>query len=77
MIAGYARVSTEDQNLSLQLDALTKAGCEKIYQEKISSAKAHRPGLEDMIDYLREGDTLCCFLLNILAFAGRTPGYAV
>ncbi|MHB9148167.1 MAG: recombinase family protein [Candidatus Amoebophilus sp.] len=66
MITGYARVSTEDQNLSLQLDALTKAGCEKIYQEKISSREAHRPGLEEMMGHLRKGDTLVVWKLDRL-----------
>lgn len=66
MITGYARVSTEDQNLSMQLDALAKAGCEKIYQEKISSTQAHRPGLEEMMSYLRNGDILVVWKLDRL-----------
>ncbi|WP_262697182.1 recombinase family protein [Fibrisoma montanum] len=57
MLFGYARVSTQDQTLSLQLDDLEKTGCEKIFQEKVSSAKV-RPQLQKMLDVLREGDTI-------------------
>ena len=49
MKIGYARTSTLDQNLDLQLDALKNCGCEKIYQEKISSVKDHRPQLENCL----------------------------
>ena len=55
---GYARVSTEDQNLSLQTDELTAAGCEKIYMEKISGAKSERPELARQLDSARPGDTV-------------------
>ncbi len=64
MTIGYARVSTEDQNLAMQLDALTKAGCQKIYQEKISSTKAQRPGLEEAMKHLRKGDMLIVWKLD-------------
>lgn len=51
---GYARVSTYDQNILLQIDALKKAGCRKIFRDKVSGAKAERPGLQEALDYLRE-----------------------
>lgn len=66
MLIGYARVSTEDQNLSLQTDALKKAGCEKIYQEKVSSTQAQRPALVDLLGHLRAGDTLVVWRLDRL-----------
>ncbi|HET6446877.1 MAG TPA: recombinase family protein, partial [candidate division Zixibacteria bacterium] len=53
MKVGYARVSTHDQNLALQKDALKKARCEKICQDKVSGAKTERPGLREAMDYLR------------------------
>ncbi len=55
---GYARVSTLEQNLSLQQDALKEAGCEKIFIEQMSGAVADRPALRDALDYARSGDTL-------------------
>ena len=58
MKIGYARVSTQEQNLDLQLDALQKEGCEKIFQEKASGAQRDRPELQKALDYMREGDTL-------------------
>ena len=58
MTIGYARVSTSGQNLDGQCDSLRQAGCERIYSEKISGAKAQRPELERMLDTLREGDTV-------------------
>ena len=50
---GYARVSTADQSLSLQIDALAKAGCQKVYQEVASGAKSRRPQLDGMLRNLR------------------------
>jgi len=66
MKIGYARVSTRDQNLELQLDALTKAGCEVIYQEKVSGASTSRPELERLLTQLRTGDTVYLYKLDRL-----------
>jgi DNA invertase Pin-like site-specific DNA recombinase len=66
MDIGYARVSTGEQTLDLQLDALQKAGCGKIYRETASGAKADRPVLEDVLSYLRPGDTLVVWRLDRL-----------
>lgn len=56
MLIGYARVSTQDQNLNRQIDSLKAIGCEKIYQEKITGTKKNRPELEKLLDNLRAGD---------------------
>lgn len=66
MIIGYARVSTKDQNLGLQIEALKKAGCEKIFKEKISGAVKERPELDAMINQLRVGDTIVVWKLDRL-----------
>ena len=66
MKIGYARVSTKDQNLDLQIEALQKAGCEKIYQEKISGATKNRPELDKMIEQFRQGDELYVWRLDRL-----------
>lgn len=66
MEIGYARVSTGEQTLDLQLDALTKAGCGKIYQETASGAKADRPVLDEVLSYIRKGDTLVVWRLDRL-----------
>lgn len=66
MMIGYARVSTQDQNLDLQTEALTRAGCEKIYEDKISGVRAERPGLTRALEMLREGDTLIVWKLDRL-----------
>lgn len=66
MIIGYARVSTDDQNLSLQLDALKQAGCERIFKEKVSGAKTERPELLKLLDQAREGDTVTVWKLDRL-----------
>jgi DNA invertase Pin-like site-specific DNA recombinase len=58
MIYGYARVSTKDQNLERQIDALKQAGCEYIYEEKVSGTKREREELNKMLDNLKEGDTV-------------------
>lgn len=67
MRIGYARVSTQDQELGLQLDALEKAGCEKIYQEKVSGAAKARPQLEALLEHLRNGDVVVVWKLDRLA----------
>jgi DNA invertase Pin-like site-specific DNA recombinase len=54
-IIGYARVSTDDQNLDLQRDALTRAGCTRLYEDRISGAKAARPGLALALEVARSG----------------------
>ena len=64
---GYARVSTLDQNLALQQDALKEAGCEKIFVEQMSGAVTDRPALRDALDYARSGDTLIVWELDRLA----------
>jgi len=66
MRIGYARVSTRDQNLELQLDALNKVGCERIFTDKLSGAHVERPGLKEALSHLREADTLVVWKLNRL-----------
>lgn len=66
VLIGYARVSTQDQNLDLQTEALTKVGCKKIYNDKISGSRAERPGLTKALEMLREGDTLVVWKLDRL-----------
>ena len=63
---GYARVSTKDQNLDSQLDALKDAGCEKIFHDKISGRNYNREGLSSCLEYLRPGDTLVIYRLDRL-----------
>ena len=58
MLIGYARVSTTDQNLDLQKDALTAAGCERLFTDTASGAKAERPGLTQAFLEFQPGDTL-------------------
>ena len=66
MLIGYARVSTDDQRLDLQRDALTQAGCQRVYEDKESGAKAARPGLALALEVAREGDTLVVWRLDRL-----------
>jgi len=66
MKIGYARVSTLDQNLELQTDALEKAGCEKIFTDRASGAKDDRQGLSDAIEFCRQGDSLVVWKLDRL-----------
>jgi DNA invertase Pin-like site-specific DNA recombinase len=65
-LIGYARVSTIEQHLHLQQDALTAAGCLKIYTDTISGAKSERKGLTEALEYLRNGDTLVVWRLDRL-----------
>jgi DNA invertase Pin-like site-specific DNA recombinase len=66
MLIGYARVSTLDQNLDLQIDALTKTVCEKLFDDKTSGSRAERPGLSKALETLRAGDTLVVWKLDRL-----------
>lgn len=66
MIIGYARVSTQDQSLELQIAALKNAGCKKILDDKLSSSRSERPGLTKALDLLRQGDTLVVWKLDRL-----------
>ena len=66
MLIGYARVSKHEQNLDLQLDSLKKAGCDKIFTDKISGVKTARPGLDEAMSFLRAGDSLVVWRLDRL-----------
>nr|WP_298922979.1 recombinase family protein [uncultured Allomuricauda sp.] len=61
MIFGYARVSTPEQNLEVQLDLLRKEGCEKIYTDVASGVRSDRKGLNELIKYMRKGDTVIAY----------------
>ena len=74
MLVGYARISTQDQNLDLQRDALLKAGCQKFFEDKVSGTRADRPGLNKALELLREGDTLVVWKLDRL---GRSVKHLV
>ncbi len=74
MFVGYARVSTQDQNLDLQKDALKKAGCERILVDQASGAKSERPGYHAAMQVLRKGDTLVVWRLDRL---GRSMTHLV
>ena len=63
-LIGYARVSTAEQDTALQTDALRKAGCERVFEDTASGAKADRPGLADALAYLRDGDVLAVWRLD-------------
>ena len=67
MLIGYARISTKDQNLDAQLDALTDAGCERVFEEVASGARSDRPVLAEALAYARPGDTIVCLKLDRVA----------
>jgi DNA invertase Pin-like site-specific DNA recombinase len=72
MIIGYARISTSDQNFALQIDALEKAGCEKVFQETISGIKSEKKELAEALKLLRKGDTLVVWKLDRLGRSLRS-----
>jgi DNA invertase Pin-like site-specific DNA recombinase len=73
-ILGYARVSTLDQHLDLQLDALKRAGCERVYADKISGSTVSRKQLDKCLAALKPGDTLCVWKMDRL---GRSLGHLI
>jgi DNA invertase Pin-like site-specific DNA recombinase len=74
MLIGYARISTTDQTLALQQDALKAAGCEKIFTDTASGARTDRPGLSEALDFVRAGDTLVVWRLDRL---GRSLSHLI
>lgn len=66
MLVGYARVSTLEQDVTPQIDELEKAGCERVFRDKVSGTKTERPGLQEALDFLREGDSLVVWRLDRL-----------
>ena len=74
MLIGYARVSTQDQNLELQREALSKAGCKKVFEDKVSGTRADRPGLAKTLEMLREGDTLVVLEARPAGPVGQATG---
>ncbi len=66
MKVGYVRISTQEQSDDLQIDVFKNAGCEKIFSDQISGAKADRPGLKEALEYVRPGDSLVVWRLDRL-----------
>ena len=73
-LIGYARISTEDQNLTLQIDALKKAGCSRVFTDKVSGAQSQRNGFEKCFQSLKSGDQLLVWRLDRL---GRPMAHLV
>jgi DNA invertase Pin-like site-specific DNA recombinase len=73
MLIGYARVSTDDQNLHLQKDALNTTGRDKIFEDCLSESKSKRPGLDAALEMLRAGDTLIIWRLDRLGRSLKDP----
>ena len=67
MLIGYARVSTRDQNLDSQCDALADAGCQRVFEETASGARSDRPVLAEALEYARPGDSIVCFRFDRIA----------
>jgi len=74
MLIAHARISIQDQNLARQGEALTKAGCEKVFADKVSGTRADRPGLAKALEMLREGETLVVWMLDRLGRSVKHPG---
>jgi DNA invertase Pin-like site-specific DNA recombinase len=74
MLIGYARISTHEQTLNLQRDALEKTGCTKIFTDTASGARTERKGLEEALNYVRKGDTLVVWRLDRL---GRSLSHLI
>src|SRR4051794_35218412 len=74
MLIGYARISTLDQTLALQQDALTAVGCEQLYTDTVSGSVTERPGLTQALSHLRTGDTLVVWRLDRL---GRSLAHLI
>jgi len=73
-LIGYARVSTADQNMAMQIEALENAGCRRVFSDVASGAKSNRPGLEQALAFLRPGDTLLVWKIDRL---GRSTSHLV
>ena len=74
MLVGYARVSTSGQDFGMKMDALNEAGCERVYRDVASGTKAARPGLAEVLDYVRAGDMLVVWRLDRL---GRSLSHLI
>src|SRR5260370_16252467 len=66
MLIGYARISQDSKSIDLQIDALTAAGCEKIFSDTMSGSRNDRPGLKQALEFARSGDSICVWRLDRL-----------